>query len=78
MAGVLAGLPEVLAEAERAAGAFAAMAGGGVRLDEQTVALARERARAAAGGPWGFGSSRWRCLEIFPPSSALLGVRVGD
>jgi hypothetical protein len=55
----------VLAEAERAAGACAAMAGGGVRLDEQTVrALARERARAG----------RWRTLGLWLVALALLGI----
>jgi ubiquinone biosynthesis protein len=65
MAGVLAGLPEVLAEAERAAGAFAGMAGSGVRLDAETVrALARERARAG----------RWRTLGLWLIALALLGI----
>ena len=70
MAGVLAGLPEVLAEAERAAGAFAAMASGGVRLDEQTVrALARERRARAAGGPGALA----RRAGVARNSSAQLG-----
>ena len=68
MAGVLAGLPEVLAEAERAAGAFATMASGGVRLDEQTVrALARERGRA-----------RWRTLGRRLIALTLLGIALAQ
>jgi ubiquinone biosynthesis protein len=65
MAGVLAGLPEVLAEAERAAGAFATMASGGVRLDGETVrALAREQGRAG----------RWRTAGLWLIALALLGI----